>query len=251
MGEVERGIRNAGRAVSNVGKQVTESIARSDLGKFNRDVTDAIKRSDVGKVTGALTVPARASADALIDVSQGQVQRGINRVIGGAMSIPGTFAHMSPTMREFYTSETGNLLTLGMGRDMVEVGDRGRDIASTGRGITQSDISSTTRLGLRAGAIAGGAYLISGAAAAAGGYGALASSAGGYAGAAATTVGSAVLPIVGDAVKDSFIGARRPASPSPTYSVQASSMPSPTILLVGALGLVLSLIIFGKKRRKK
>lgn len=256
-------IKDVTKAVTKVNKDVTKAIAKSDLGKVNARITETVKRSDIGKATGAMMMPATALKDAALDVTKGQIGRGLNRVVGGVMSAnPLSMAvNASSSLRDAVRSDFGNTITLGLGRDAAEVADRGKSIAATGRAITSSDISSFGRFGMRTLAIGGAAalsYKALGGTAVAGG--ASAASAGGAAaagggssvlGAVGSAVGATVLPAVTGVVKDEIKNRLRgPASSSNSPApVQTSEKSFLLPALIGVFLLLLIPVLAGKRKK--
>lgn len=151
----------------------TDSIARSDLGRANAQITDSIARSDAGRVAGAALRPLRAPVDIASDLARGDVKTAFSRGVGTTFLINpvGQVISSSSSVQNYLSSDQGNNLTLGWGRDAVDSTRRSIDLAG-GRQINETDASTLARYSVRSAAYgaAAGYGIASGKAAAAGNW---------------------------------------------------------------------------------
>ncbi|MBX2986492.1 MAG: hypothetical protein KF802_01215 [Bdellovibrionaceae bacterium] len=233
------------KAINDVVKGVDNAVKQ-----VNKDVTESIARSDLGRVAGAALQPVAAAKDASIDVIKGDFGRAANRLTGAAVNVLNPTSQIigsSTSIQKALSSDFGNAVTLGWGRDAVEVNRRATDLAQTGRNLEQSDFSSYARYGIRSATLAaGGAY----AAGVMGGAGAPAAVAGGTSGGGALTgIGATLLPEIGNIARDGIKNMINPKTPAGGTSLPEVSGSSNLMLPVAIGGFVLLLVALVARRK--
>ncbi|HRO67177.1 MAG TPA: hypothetical protein PL182_06415 [Pseudobdellovibrionaceae bacterium] len=226
--------------------------------QVNKDLTTSIQRSDIGKVIGgAVGNATRAGTDGTIDLFTGNSKRGVSKILGSGMYMmsDSPLVESSSSYKNFLQTKTGNDLYLGLGRDMVRAAQGHKTLMNQGAIDKEGLTAYTSYTGKRAAyvgaAVAGGAAFGGGGAAAGGGGAAAVGTAGAGTGIGGT-LAAAVLPEIGNVIKDGIKSQLRGPTESMGSQTAGTAAGSPNFILIALTVLFFILLIpaLAKRRRK-